>query len=47
MKQEEYSWELEVGLFPGIMFGFRIYEYPSEIHYRFYLGLFLINYVKF
>lgn len=31
------SWEFSIGLYPGILFGFRTYEYPDSILHVLYI----------
>ena len=39
---ESNAWEITLGAFPGLLFGFRSYEYDHEeyIDYVLYLGFF-------
>ena len=34
---EEKGWELGIGLYPGILFGLRVYEEPEYDTYVFYV----------
>ena len=39
MNGSDYTnWDLEIGMLPGLLFGFRTYDYGSEKAYVLYLG---------
>jgi hypothetical protein len=39
MKESRYTnWDLELGMFSGLLFGFRTYNYGDEKAYVLYLG---------
>jgi hypothetical protein len=37
-KSDYTNWDLELGILPGLLFGFRVYNYGDEKAYVLYLG---------